>query len=120
MPGKSPAQTMRTPWSARPLDASSRSSTSWITMYPPGPPALGEQPSDGGVVGDRREHLEELVTDEQHRVAQPELGDAGVVEADLQAEGGPQLLDDRVEVGCDQCDLAQADHACTVYSRFSA
>ena len=65
-------------------------------------------PPTGRAVADRRDHLDELGADGDHRVAQPEACDRRIVERDLQPEGIVQVADDDVEVVGDERDLAQA------------
>ena len=70
--------------------------------------ALREQ-SRGRRVGLHGRHdFEEGVADREHRVREPEERDAGIAEADLEAEHGAEVVDGRLEVARDQRDLAQA------------
>ena len=73
-----------------------------------------EQSSSGGVTGDRGHDFDELISDVDQRVVQPELGDAWVVEADGEREFCAEAIDGRIEVAGDKYDLAEADHASMV------
>jgi hypothetical protein len=51
-------------------------------------------------------HLEDPVADGEEGVTESELGDAGIPEADFEAELGDDGLLDRSEIGRDEGDLA--------------
>ncbi len=73
-------------------------------------PTLGQEPTGRRAVGDRRQHLDELVAHQQQCIPQTELGDTGIVEADLDPERRAQLVDDGIQVRRDQRHLPQPDH----------
>ncbi len=77
---------------------------------PARPPTLGEEPSRRRPVRDRRQHLDELVAHQEQCIPQTELGDTGIVEADLDPERRAQLVDDGIQVRCDERHLPQPDH----------
>ena len=79
----------------------------------------------GGALLDGGDHFEELAADGDDGVLEPEALDAGVDEADLDAEDGVQVGQDGPEFTGDESDLAQAQpHGVLLYlwklgSRFS-
>jgi len=69
-----------------------------------------EQPASGGALLDRRDHLQELVTDHHQGIVQAELAHAGIVEADREAERIAQFGHHVVEVVGHEGHLAKSDH----------
>ncbi|MGC4243512.1 MAG: hypothetical protein QM686_14785 [Herbaspirillum sp.] len=65
----------------------------------------------GGVLLDRGDDLDELVADRHDGVVEAEHVDARIVEGDVDAELGLELVDDAVTVAGDEGDLAEAEHA---------
>ena len=59
---------------------------------------------------DGDDHLEEGVADREQGVDEPELRDAGIAEADLQAERLAEARHGGLEIGGHEGDLAETDH----------
>ena len=81
MSSRSMRQTTRTPRLGEALDAAVEVVDLVDRHVPAVAAALVEQAPGGRALGDRADHLEELVADRHQGVVQPELGDAGILEA---------------------------------------
>src|SRR5262249_32643610 len=70
-----------------------------------------ELPARGRVFTRRRHDFDELVTDGKDGVDQAEGRNAGIAECDRQPKCGVEILQDGIEIVCDQRDLTESDHS---------
>ena len=75
---------------------------------------LFEQAAGCSPVGDGRDDLEKLVSYSEERIVQSEFGNTRVAEAHVDVEMPFDIGDRRIEVACDEGNLAQGDHEDTV------
>ena len=68
-----------------------------------------EVAASGGVLLDRRDHLEKVAADRHEGILEPERADPGIDEARLDAEHAAEVVDDGLEFVGDQGDLPQLD-----------